>query len=272
MSSMLKLLTVTVLLSSISLSANSLKERILEFEKGSIDPRISIDSMEIAHEVAITDGWKGYVVDLTISMQGETREVKDVLFTDGSVVTRELMNLDSGESYNAMMEELTYPKLDSRYFDEKFLIAGSSDAKNTIAVFSNPGCPHCVRLMPGLIEQVNGSSDVALYYFTSPSALSLAMAAAKTQGVEDVEKRVYSALLDDQSLAQKASDVPAAIEVVNDILGSSVKESDFGSSKVREAMDAQMKLSQEAGIKATPTIFVNGEVDKSRQKMQELLN
>jgi len=269
MSSMLKLLTVVVLVSSVS--ATSLKEKVLEFERKNINPQIQVDKMEVAHEVELTKGWTAFVIDLTITMQGQTRDVKDILFTDGTVVTRELMDLTTGRSYNRVMEEYTYPILTNKYYDKKYLIAGKQGAKNKIVVFSSPGCPYCVQLMPGLIEQVKGKKDVALYYIASPSQISMAMIAAKLKGAKDVEYKIYSTLLQDRQLIALTNDIEQSIKIVSEATGVQITKEDIEAQNVKERVEAYMQLSQEAAIRATPTIFVNGKVDLARTKMQELL-
>ena len=269
MSSMLKLLIIAILASSAF--ASSLKEKIIEFEKQSIDPRIEVEKLEVTHEIDVVKGWKGYILDLTITMQGQTRDVKDILFSDGNVVTRELLNLSSGDSYNAMMEEYTYPTLDSRYHKKEYLIAGKHGAKNKLVVFSNPGCPHCVNLMPGLIEQVQSKDDVALYYIKSGSAISLAMLKAKQDGVKDVAKKLYSALAKDKQAIAQMRDPEKSLEFFNKVFDTQITQEQITENALQQKLQTQMHLAQEAGIKATPTIFVNGKIDRSRTKMQEVL-
>jgi len=277
MSSMLKLLTLAILAAG-SLYANTLQEKILEFEKKSIDPRIEILNIKVAHEVELDNEWKGFVVDIKISMQGQTRDVKDIIFSNGTLVTRELMHL-SGTSYNDMMEEYTYPTLGSEYYKKESLIAGSMDAKNKVVVFSDPLCPYCIRFAPSLIEQIKAKKDVALFYihFPLPSheaayPLSAGLIKAASQGVKDAEYKLYKAFATNQVILQKAQEPSNAATVLNEVLGTNFTQENLSDETLTSHLEKDMELTRKAGVRGTPTVFVNGKIDKSRQKLQKLLD
>lgn len=279
MSSMLKLLTLTVLATSSLFAASATDELILKFERKSINPQIKIDNIAIAESVQIKKGWTGYILNLDINVRGEAKKVKDMLFTDGRVVTRDLLDLRTGTSYKSKLETYMYPKLGEKYYNKANLVSGNPDAEHKVVVFSDPVCPYCVRFAPEMMEKAQKQpGKVALYYYHFPLSfhesakpISLAMIAAAQQGVENVEYRVYKAFKADQALFKKAKDPKNALEVVNGVLGTSLTQKDLQKPSVAQQLSHDMQLSREAMVKGTPTIFVDGRIDKSRNKLRQIL-
>lgn len=256
----------------------NMKEKVIAFEKTMIDPRLSIEKMEVIHEVDVEKGWRAYIVDIEVSIQGQTKAAKDIVYSDGVVVARDIKNLKTGDSYESKLEEFLYPKISDEYHNKQNLIIGSHDAKNKVIVFSDPLCPYCVKFAPAAMEKVKNAKDVAMYYYHYPLPmheaaypLSIGLIKAKETGVEDAEYKLYSAFAKNQQLFSKAKDPKNALEVLNTVLDTKLTQKDLEDEKAIAKLESDMKMTQDAGVQGTPTIYVNGRIDKSRQKLQNLL-
>ncbi len=274
---MLKCLTVIALI-SVSLQAKSVEQKVLDFEQKTVGQQVSIENMEISKVIELDKGWKAYVIDLEVTMKGQQQAGKDLIFTDGTFITRDLSNLDSGEDYKQSVQDQLQPTLSQEYYDEDNLVYGDGDSEHKVVVFSDPVCPYCVKFAPEAMERMKENDSIDLYYYHFPLSfhksakpLSLAMIAATQKGMENVEYIVYNAFKEDQGLFEKAKDPKNALEVVNSILGSDLKQSDLEKQSVQNHLQKDKKMANEAGVRGTPTIFVDGKMDKSRQKLQNLL-
>ena len=118
MLSMLKLLTIVSLLST-SVWGNSIDDKVLKYEKKRIakNPRIKLKDVKLFLKKDLKqDGWKGYVFDVALNVQGKDVNVKDIIFSNGTLIAPELINIKTNQSFKKVM----YPKLDKRYFDKSF--------------------------------------------------------------------------------------------------------------------------------------------------------
>lgn len=277
-SSMLKLSIVTTLLStSIFASSDINEKKLLSYEKQRVsqNPQVQLKEIKLAFKKELEDGWKGYVFALELNYNGKDIKTNDILFSNGKFVTSELKyptGLD--------LKRTLHPELDSRYYDKKLLIAGNSDAKHKLVVFSDPLCPNCTSLMPELIKDVEAHpKKLALYYVVMPldrlhpTARTLAKAAkiAKEQGVKDVDYKVYTAGFEKYFDPYEEKDNQKALDAFNKVLKTNITLAQVNSQKVNEELETSIKLSDDAMIQGTPTLFFDGDVDLTRSKYKDVI-
>jgi protein-disulfide isomerase len=275
---MLKLSIVTTLLSTNLFASNDINDKkILSYEKHRVaqNPQVQLKEIKIAFTKELEDGWKGYVFSLDLNYNGKDIKTNDILFSNGKFVTSELKKPTGLD-----LKRTLHPDLDSRYYDKKLLIAGNSDAKHKIVVFSDPLCPNCTSLMPELIKDVEAHpKKLALYYVVMPldrlhpTARTLAKAAkiAKEQGIQDVDYKVYSAGFEKYFDPYEEKDNQKALDAFNKVVKTNITLAQVNSPKINEELEKSIKLSDDAMIQGTPTMFFDGEVDLTRTKYKEVI-
>ncbi len=279
--SMLKLL-MTISLSSTSLLATkTIDENILKFEKQKVSnilkrQEITLSDVSIILKKDLKkDGWYGYVFNITFTVKGKVINQKDTLFTNGNLIAPELVNLKTKRSYSNMM----YPKLGKKYFDKKHLIAGNEDAKHTLVLFSDPLCPVCIDAVPSIIKDVmNNPEKIALYYYHLPlnmhptaRTLSKASMIATDMGIKNVDYEIYKTNFGSLYDAYAEKDDQKALTHFNTIFKTNIKISQINDSKLNQRLAHDYDLSNEAFVKGTPTLFLDGEIDNTSKKYKKYL-
>lgn len=277
----LKLLMITTLL-SISLVGNQeIDDNILKYEKRKISSILKRQKIEL-NDISIIlkkdlkqDGWYGYVFNLTFTVKGKQLTQKDTLFTNGALITPELINAKTKRTFKDMM----YPKLSKKYFDKKHLIAGNVDAKHTLVLFSDPLCPICLDEVPFIIKNVmENPKNIALYYYHLPlemhptaRTLSKASMIATEQGIKDVDYKIYTTNFGNFYDGYKEKDNQKALNYFNKTFKTNITMEQINNPKFNERLQYDMKMSDEAFVSGTPTLFLDGEIDRSRMQYEKFL-
>ena len=167
----LKLLTITTLLSTSLFATQKIDEAILKFEQAKISSllqrqQITLDAISIALKKDLKqDNWYGYIFNLTFTVKGKQVTQKDTLFTNGVLMTPDLVDIKTQRSFKGIL----YPTLGKKFYDKEHLIAGNEKGKNKIVVFSDPLCPFCIAAIPDIIKHVKKyPQNTALYYYHFP--------------------------------------------------------------------------------------------------------
>jgi len=279
--SMLKLLTILSLL-SISLYANEkIDKYILEYEEQKINTllqqqNILLDDVSIALKKDLKEnGWYGYVFNLTFTVKGKTLTQRDTLFTNGRLITPELISVRTNRSF----KDSLYPTLDASYFDQSHLIAGNVDAKHTLVLFSDPLCPMCVNEVPKIIQNVmQNPESFSLYLFhlplpMHPTAKLLAKASmiANDMEIENVSHDMYKANFGQYYDAYNETDDTVALMHFNTIFKTEITMEQINDIKLEERLLYEINMSEKAFVNGTPTLFLDGQIDKTRTQYLKYL-
>ena len=139
-------------------------------------------------------------------------------------------------------------------------IQGPDDAPITIVMFTDLECPYCRELhvalgtlrkeMPDDIRIVFKHTPLSFHELAVPSALG-ALAAREQGKFWEYVDRVYEnqATLSETTLLEHAAALSLDLEQFRN---------DFGNAKHVAAIEADMALASQAGVRGTPTMFVNG--------------
>lgn len=269
-----KLLSLSVLL-SVSLFASD--DVVIEFEKNRVssNPNIKVNDIKIntKKELPLT-GWNGYILDVEANIQGKDIKVKDILFSDGKFIALELLDAKTGKS----LKDLMTPNLTTDYYNKSKLIAGNHDAKDKIVIFSDPLCPFCMDYVPEVIKHVNKNSDsIALYYYHFPllglhpaaAPLSKLMEVARHKGIKDAELKAYK--IDwEPHFSSKSTDEKKILEAFNKEFKTDIKLEEITSKEINEALQKDILMGEDVMVQGTPTIFINGVKDATREKYETL--
>lgn len=269
-----KILSLSVILSA-SLFAND--STVVDFEKKRVaqNPNVKVKDVKVNTKKDLPlAGWNGYILDVEAIVQEKSLKVKDILFSNGDYIALDLIDAKTGKS----LKDLVTPNLTSNYYDKTKLIAGNHNAKDKIVVFSDPLCPFCMEYIPEVINYVNKNSDsIALYYYAFPlvqihpasEALSKIIEVAKNKGVKDIELKAYETDWETY-FSPKENDEKKILEAFNKGLKTNIKLEEIASKDINEKLLKDMSMGEEVMVTGTPTIFVNGVKDTTRELYKTL--
>lgn len=269
-----KILSLSVILSA-SLFAND--STVVDFEKKRVaqNPNVKVKDVKVNTKKDLPlAGWNGYILDVEAIVQEKSLKVKDILFNNGDYIALDLIDAKTGKS----LKDLVTPNLTSNYYDKTKLIAGNHNAKDKIVVFSDPLCPFCMEYIPEVINYVNKNSDsIALYYYAFPlvqihpasEALSKIIEVAKNKGVKDIELKAYKTDWETY-FSPKENDEKKILEAFNKELKTNIKLEEIASKDINEKLSKDMSMGEEVMVTGTPTIFVNGVKDTTRELYKTL--
>jgi len=273
---MLKLLAITLLLSSsVFAGDNQLVEEFLakSFKNNpsivklvvKVVDRVPVDSMK---------GWDAVIieVDATVKAKPKNREVKQkmIWFTSGDIITKELTDMETGAS----LKDSVTPSFVAADYKKHNLIYGNANAKHKVAIFSDPLCPFCRTFVPEAINYMKKyPKKFAIYYYhfplpsLHPAAIELSKAAiaAELQGKKNVVLGMYKVEVD-----PREKDVKKILAAFNKTMKTSIKPSDITSAQVMKHYKSDQDVASNVMVQGTPTIFFDGEIDKTKQKYKKI--
>lgn len=275
MSSMLKLLAITLALSSF-LRADASNAQVEDFLKKSFSNNQNIKSINIKvankTEVKEHEGWSAYIVELDAILKKENRQItqKMVWFSNGQVVTKELFDLKSSKDMN---EFVSIPFKDE-YYNKSNLIYGNENAKHKVVIFSDPLCPFCRQFVPEAVEYMKKDPNkFAIYYYhfplesLHPAAVELTKAAValELKGAKDVVLNLYKVEVDPK---ERKNEV--ILGEFNRVMNSKITMVDLMSSEVLKHFQNDLKVADSLMVNGTPTLFLDGVLDKTKMKYKEV--
>ncbi len=273
---MSRLLMISTLLTS-SIFASSIDESIISFEKKkfSQNSRIEIKDVKINFKKKMpVEGWYGYIMDITASINSQDISAKDIVFTNGIYVAIDLLDIKTGKN----LKDTLVPSLSSKYHDEKKLIAGTHNSKDKIVVFSDPLCPDCIDYIPTLIKHVNKNKDnIALYYYhfpllrMHPAAKTLVkiMQVAKMQGFKNLELKVYTTSWNKYFTAKQRSP-KIILDAFNKEFKTNITLKQINDKKIKDVISYDLQMAQDVLVQGTPTVFINKKRDNTKLKYETL--
>ncbi|MCD6190767.1 MAG: thioredoxin domain-containing protein [Sulfurimonas sp.] len=277
MSLMLKLLAITVLSSSLLFSSATNAE-IEDFLKEQFSSNKGLSSIDVkVVEVMKLDslkGWDAFIVSVEANMkqQKKVKKVKQrmIWFSNGDAVTRDLIDLQTGESFI----DLVKPDFKPEYYKKENLIYGNSNAKHKIAIFSDPLCPFCRSFVPGAIEKMKKRPDTfAIYYYhfplerIHPASVPLVQAAvaAELKGTKDVVLNLYKVKVD-----PREKNIQKILTAFNKTMKTNIKVADLSKRDVLVHLNSDMSVAENLMVGGTPTLYFDGKVDKTKRKFEQV--
>ena len=270
-----KIVSISILLSG-ALYAASNEQNIVDFEKKRIsqNPNIQVKDIKIETKKELPlSGWNGYILNVQADVQGKSINAKDILFSDGKYIALELIDSETGKS----LKDLVTPNLTEKYYDKSKLIAGNHNAKDKIVIFSDPLCPFCKDYVPDVIKYVDKNSDtIALYYYNFPlmihpaaTPLSKLAEIAKSKGIKDAELKTYETNWEPY-FDEKTTDEKKILEAFNKEFKTSIKQEELSDKNLDSLIKKDISMGDDVMVQGTPTIFINGVKDASKQKFETL--
>ena len=144
---------------------------------------------------------------------------------------------------------------------------GPADGKITIVEFSDYQCPYCAKsepLIKTLLDVYPKDSRFVYKHFPLVSIHSNAMPAALAAAAAQKQGKFWE--MHEVLFANQRTLSPEQINQYAKQIGLDMArfEADVKSDEVKAAVQDDMKLAQQVGVRGTPTIFVNGKLLQNR--------
>lgn len=280
---MLKLLMITTLLSSSVFADAKLEKLLIKYEKQRIGKQLArmggeLKNVEIVLKKDLNqDGWFGYIMQLDFILQGKKLNQRDTIFSNGNLISTDLINVKNKISFKHMM----YPTLTKEFYNKKHIIAGNPNAKHKLVIFSDPLCPICIDEMPFVMKKIiDNPKNIALYYYHMPlqmhptaKILSKASIIATKQGIKNVDYKIYKANFPDKYKfdAYEEKNEQKVLNFFNKEFGTKITMAQINDQKLNKMLAYDEMMAEKAFVNGTPTLFFNGEYDITRSKFEEYL-
>ncbi len=277
MSLMLRLLSVSVAAAVFSFAATD--TQIKKFVKRGLskNPAIKVESVEIVDKQLLENpkGWEAYFIkfELKLKRGGKTLDISenDIIFVKDNFISPDFIDVRTNRSIKHYLS----PKVKDYFYDDEHLLFGSKNAKHKILVFSDPNCPFCKDIVPDILEAAKKHPDIfAVYYYHLPLvqlhpgslALCKAMIVLQKEGKKELLKKIYEI---DFNYEEK--DEKKVLQELNKKLGTNLTIEDINQKWVKEHLKQDMQRAEELLVKGTPTVFLDGKKDPSKEEYQKYL-
>lgn len=272
---MLKLLMSIAILST-NIYAVSDNEKIIDFFKEAIANSKNYELKDIqivkSEPVAKARGFQAYFVKMVLLLKTQNKEIvlNDIVFSNGSLIAKDFLSMQNRKSIKS---RLTLD-VDATFYDKEHLLEGSFDAKNKLVVFSDPLCPFCMEYVPEIIHYVKEHpKDFALFYYNFPlsihpgaKTLSKAIMYAEEQGIKDVTLKVYEEAFD-----VVRANPQSVLDAFNTFMGTKFTLEQINQKHIQSRLDNDMRRGNSIMIKGTPTLFINGKIDLTKQAYKTMV-
>lgn len=233
------------------------------------NPNIVSLEVKIVDKVAIENmkNWNAYIVSLDATVKPKEREIKQrmIWFSNGEVITQDLVDLKTGES----LKESVSPELKPKHYKKENLIYGNVNAKYKVAIFSDPLCPFCKEFAPKAINFMKKDANkFAVYYYhfplpsIHPASVTLVKAAiaAELKGYKNGVLDLYKV-----EVNPREKDINKILTAFNTVFKTDIKKTDIESAAVIKHYTSDLEVANEVMVHGTPTMFFDGKLDKSKR-------
>ena len=272
MSLMLKLLSMTLLLSSF-VYASTASEKIEDFleDKFSENPRLKSVDVQVEDVTPLKQlpKWNAYIINVEAVLKNKPKQLikqKMIWFSNGEMITKDLTDINTGES----LVDSVKPKVKPEHYAKSNLIYGNADAKHKILIFSDPLCPFCRGFVPGAITQMKKEpKKFAVYYYhfplvrLHPASVTLVKAAvaAERKGVKDVILKLYNVKIN-----PKETNTQKILDAFNKAEGTQITLKDINDPEVIKQLNHDKMIANDLMVGGTPTVYLDGIVDNTKKK------
>ncbi len=277
MSLMLRLLSI-ILISSAIANAKTTEEKIISFINKAVSTGngYKFKKAQIIHKEVVPSNknWNAYFLklDLQIPSKHKNISVKDIIFSNGKLISKDFIDINSGRSIKGSFSFPATPEM----YDKEHLLIGNANAKNKLILFSDPQCPFCMEYVPELLEWMKKhTKNFALYYYHFPlnihpasKTLVKAELAAQKLGLMskvDLSHKVYTELFDFKNNSEKS-----VLEAFNKVFKTHLTKEQINAKDIVDRLNGDIRVANNLMIRGTPTLYVNGKKDPTRALYKKL--
>jgi protein-disulfide isomerase len=268
---------MSTVVATVALSANTQPDtkELLKYVKSSVvkNPEVKVEGVTIIESKVDKSlpGWTILLTTLDLEYQKKEIHAPETMFIKDGLITGSLVNLKTGENY----KETIKPSVPESYYDDAHLLFGNKDAKHKLLIFSDPQCPFCQSLIPDIFTAAKENpTQMAIYYYHLPllrihpvsDILTRIMHVAQHEGEIDVVEKIYSLKID-----PKETDMTKILSAVKSHTGYSISADSVNKKEVQDALKADSDKATRMMVAGTPTIYIDGELDKMRTGYKALI-
>jgi len=276
MSLMSKLLMST-LIATVTLSANATPDnkKLVKYIKRNIvkNPQVTVKGVTVMESKTHKDlpGWTVLLTTMDLEYQKKEIHAPEMMFVKDGLITGHLVNLKTGNDYRNEIK----PTVPETMYNDAHRLFGNKDAAHKVLIFSDPQCPFCQEIVPEIFKAAKEHpTKLAVYYYHLPllrihpvsGVLTRVMHVAQNEGKMDVLEKIYSLKID-----PRETNATKILDAVKKHANYSVTQKQIDEKEVKEALKADELAAGKMMVAGTPTIYIDGEWDKSRAKYLELV-
>jgi protein-disulfide isomerase len=136
-------------------------------------------------------------------------------------------------------------------------------------------CPFCRQEVPGLLKAAREHPDkIALYYYHLPlrnihpasDALTKIMHQAQKEGKNDIVEKMYKL-----NMSYKETNIDRIISTVEKQTGYKASKATITSDEMKKAMQKDEDMANSLMIRGTPTVYIDGKLDRTRTGYKALI-
>ena len=277
MSKLLSLAVITTLTVSAGDNADEVKSYVKNHMIKNKDVKVTQVDIIDSKQLDKPKGWEAFFINIHANVKkGATVfdkvTVPETLFVKDGYTVPTLINLETGEDLKMVLK----PDLKSNVYDKKHLVAGNKDAKHKLVIFTDPMCPFCREKVPEVYNAVKENPNTfALYYYHLPltrihpvsDIITRAMQVAKAKGLtEDKIIELYKLKVDPREVN--------ATKVLGEIkkqFNMDIAEKEINDEKISKEIIFDRDMATQSMVTGTPTLYIDGKWDPSRNKYKELI-
>jgi len=263
---------------TVALSANAQPDTkiLLNYVKKAVvkNPQVKVKGITVIESKTHKDlpGWNILLTTMDLEYQKKEIHAPETMFIKDGMVTGNLVNLKTGSNYRDEIK----PSVPDSMYDDAHLLFGNKDAKHKVLIFSDPQCPFCQTAVPPIFDVAKENpTKIAIYYYHLPllrihpvsDILTRVMHVAQHEGKMDVVKKIYSLKID-----PKETDMTKILAAVKSHAGYSVSATKVDGQAVKDALKADTDTAGRMMVNGTPTIYIDGVWDKTRDGYKKLVD
>lgn len=280
MSLMSKLLSLAVV-TTLTVSAGTDGDNVKDYVKKHMikNKQVKVTSVDIISTKTLDEpkGWEVFFLNINANVKKSATvydkvTVPETLFVKDGYTVPTLINLKTGEDYKSILK----PDLAADIYDDKHLVAGNKDAKHKLVVFSDPQCPFCQTKVPEIYKAVmENPKELALYYYHFPLLRIHPVSDIITRAMLVEQHRGNAAkAMDFYSLKVNPREVNATkvLGMINKKYNVSITEKDINTEEISKEVIADKNMATKSMVSGTPTVYIDGKWDPSRDKYKKLID
>jgi len=279
MSLMSKLLSLAVV-TTLTLSAGTDKDDVKDYVMKHMikNPQVKVTKVDVISSKTLEDpkGWEVYFLNIHANVKKSSTvydkvTVPETLFVKDGYTVPTLISLETGEDYKNLLK----PELGKEIYDDKHLMAGNKSAKHKIVIFSDPQCPFCQTKVPEIYEAVKANPNkLALYYYHFPllrihpvsDIITRAMIVEQNRGDKAKAMEFYKLKINPREV-----NATKVLGQLKKDFGVTISEEDINTEAVSKEVIHDKNMATRSMVSGTPTVFVDGVWDPTRNKYKKLI-
>jgi len=281
----IKLLILLVIISFTKIYAMSDTD-VKSYMKRYIETKMKsqVNKIDIISSYPIDDarGWIVYFLSIQekVKLGNSYQEaiVPLTVFTKGNRITLKLMkkgklNKDGTRQKEKNYAELLKPKVPNEAYNNDHFLTGNMNAPHKLLMFTDPFCPYCRNKIREVMAVVNHNPQkYALYYYHLPLVKIHPASDVTTRAMHILQKRGnLTDMLKLYHLSVKATetDVDKILQSIKNKTGVTITKQEINSTETKDAINFDKSMARRLQVTSTPTIFIDGQWDRTRKAYKQ---